>query len=220
VSNLVHTQTRCVYHFHQRIRFLFETKRSYTSPLSCLSIFYNIVSLSNPATILPPYSATLHHPVTGPVHAFISSLLTDAARSSRLLLLLGLQLTGLLARTPSLAPYYTSALVTLACLGYDEDESSPVAGEVALDVEAAHDMHAMLAPLDPGLAAAYAGTTVAPRVTVLCVLRQWVVEGEGGNGAAREAAGAVWRELLQLALTDPDLTETKCGIPTKSIVHT
>jgi hypothetical protein len=91
----------------------------------------------------------------------------------------------------------------------------------ALDAEAAAEMAALLAPGDAAMAAAFGATELAPRVTALCLLRSWVEQAQqaqhpGGDGGGREAAAAagrlLWRQLLDLTCSDPELRAARYGI--------
>ncbi len=91
----------------------------------------------------------------------------------------------------------------------------------ALDAEAAAEMAALLAPGDAAMAAAFGATELAPRVTALCLLRAWVEQAQqaqhaGGDGGGTEAAAAagrlLWRQLLDLTCSDPELRAARYGI--------
>lgn len=110
-----------------------------------------------------------------------------------------------------LLPEISSVVVTL-CM-----PPSRLQGE-ALDAEAAAEMAALLAPGDAAMAAAFGATELAPRVTALCLLRAWVEQAQhaAGDGGGREAAAAagrlLWRQLLDLTCSDPELRAARYGI--------
>lgn len=91
-----------------------------------------------------------------------------------------------------------------------------------MDADSAAELAALVAPADGELAAAFAGSVLAPRCAALCLLRCWVEQSEqsatwhGSAGtaaaqadAAREAGLLAWRRLLALAATDPELSAAR-----------
>lgn len=95
-----------------------------------------------------------------------------------------------------------------------------------MDADSAAELAALVAPADAELAAAFAGSELAPRCAALCLLRCWVEQSERGKqgapcqqgaagaaaglaGAAREAGMLVWRGLLELASADPELSAAR-----------
>lgn len=81
--------------------------------------------------------------------------------------------------------------------------------DVVLDGPSAAELAALMAPIDPELAAAHATSATAPRVGALCVLHSWVEAGAAGDQDAATAAIAVWDRLLLWATTDEDMIAVK-----------
>lgn len=57
---------------------------------------------------------------------FINSFLEHSSRSGRLLVLLGIQLTALVAHYPDMAAFYQDELVELCLQGFDQDAYQPL----------------------------------------------------------------------------------------------
>ena len=92
---------------------------------------------------------------------------------------------------------------------------APLQSDGIWDAEPAAELAAILAPTDPTLAAAYAGTELAPRVAAVCLMSAWArCAGESGPkaGAAAAAAAAAWRFLFELATQDEELSRGTYGL--------
>ena len=89
-----------------------------------------------------------------------------------------------------------------------------------MDAEAAAELAALVAPGDTQLAAAFGSSALAPRVAALCMLHSWVQHAQqpvqpsssaaqAAASAAGEAGRQMWRQLLALALEDPELSAAR-----------
>ncbi|KAL4440005.1 hypothetical protein ABPG75_003006 [Micractinium tetrahymenae] len=177
-------------------------------------------------------SAALHAP-DGPVQRLLGGLLELGTKSWRIMSITSLQLFGLLSRHPELAPHYVPSLQQTLLWGTSEDPGQSGVGD-AVDADSAAELAALIAPADAELAAAFAGSELAPRVAALCLLRCWVEQagqqaqqaqqaqqraspqgtadaaaGTGSGAAAREAGLLIWRRLLGLAASDPELSAAR-----------
>lgn len=100
-----------------------------------------------------------------------------------------------------------------------------------VDADAAAELASLMAPGDAKLSAAFASSPLAPRVAALCLLHSWVQQaqqaqqagaheaaaGQQAAAAAGEAGRQLWRQLLDLALHDAELSATRYSA--LSIVH-
>lgn len=91
-------------------------------------------------------------------------------------------------------------------------------------VDSAAELAVLLAPGHAELAVAFGASELAPRVAALCMLHCWVQQAQGTAAAedsealadcaavgseAREAGLLMWRQLLALATTDPELSAAR-----------
>ena len=95
-----------------------------------------------------------------------------------------------------------------------------------VDADSAAELAALMAPGDPQLAAAFGATELAPRVAALCLLRSWVEQAQQAQQAQQQQQGALqqpappaaaaagllmWRQLLALSASDPELGAARYG---------
>ena len=92
-----------------------------------------------------------------------------------------------------------------------------------MDAGSAAELAALMAPGDPQLAATFGATELAPRVAALCQLRAWVEQAQQAQqaqqdqGASQQLAPAaaagllMWRQLLALSGSDPELGAARYG---------
>lgn len=112
-----------------------------------------------------------------------------------------------------------SALVQML-LCAEAAHSCIVAQGDPVDAEAAAELLALVAPGDAQLAAAFASSALAPRVAALCMLHSWAQHAQQPmqpdspaaqqqQAAAGEAGQQILRQLLTLALEDPELSAAR-----------
>lgn len=145
-------------------------------------------------------------------HSLLESGIPLACADTAALPLRPLQLCGLLAAHPEVALQYADTVQQLVLWGSCEDPGQCGVGD-PVDAEAAAELASLLAPGDAQLAAAFASSDLAPRVAVLCMLHAWAQQAQrhgeaphtAGGAAAAQAAALMWRQLLALAGSHPEL---------------